>query len=51
MSLMTVAFIASALWIGAFIFYMVTSQHHNRIEQQLQEVREQLEERERLHQR
>ncbi|MGB1250583.1 MAG: hypothetical protein ACPG8W_08240 [Candidatus Promineifilaceae bacterium] len=51
MSLTTVAIIASVLWIGAFIFYMRTAQHHSRIEAQLDEVREMLEERERLHQR
>ena len=46
MSLVTVAVIASVLWIGAFIFYMRTAQHHNQIEEKLDQVRQMLEERE-----
>lgn len=46
MSLITVAIIASALWIGAFVFYMRTAQQHNEIEKQLEQVRQMLEERE-----
>lgn len=51
MSLTTVAIIASLLWVGAFIFYMRTAQHHSDIEEQLEQVRRALEEREQMQQR
>ena len=46
MDLLIVALIASTLWIASFAFYLYTSKQHDRIENEIERVRQVLSERE-----
>lgn len=49
MSLMIVAIAAFVLWIGVFLFYMLTSRQHDAIEREIEAVRQTLERHEHGH--